>query len=566
MMDLRADGFAVMAADVAERARHCAAVGEAVKVAVTLDSRLPVDVGWAALTVAEQALLTAAECCRAQLAPPRNDADQLVLTRSGRLRVHRRDSGSDPEGHILGSVAWPAVAAPIDRLWRLADEVQRAQQEELARALAAEPEDARRQRLAAIGYALVHMAPVLFYVGGRVYSNLGELSNLPGKSLRADAPESILRQLADDRGQWDPEDATFVACLAALIASGPAVRVEEFNGTQLVPDTVEAFLAERIAAYDGDQPDLVGLDRLTRLDRLAVRCADLRKRLLAAGAVFYRSINGLNLHKREEILRTPVSIADVPPAVCRFIEDAARRADAEPLSIVDFDAARSAVAAIVAGFPGATPPAGFSSPFEAFLHDLLGVVAEVTAADVAMGRGPKFLGGLADATPAEEKLRLGTKEFYCCVAPRRSFATRFASDRATLVKVLAAYSARMRYNTWHYWPHAFGLHELGERDDWFFAPTMPDIAEWSDQRHTGHIMFGVRYAIRIPIGIHFGGDYRPGLYDLRLMRTSGPPFELSDLRAAIAVGRLLELLHQDMSSAGFVVSDFGNDWYRRFYG
>lgn len=561
MTDLKADGFADTAALVAERARRCGAVSEAVRVAVTLDGRVPENVGWAALTVAEQALLTAAECCRAELAPPADDRDRLVLTRSGRLSVCRPDRGSMPDGHILGSVAWPAATASIDRLWRLADEVARAQREELSRALAAEPEAAGRRRLATIEYALMHMAPVLLYVGERTYSNLGDLSNLPGKSIRPDAPESVLRQLPNDPSRWSPEDATLVACLTALIASGPAVRVEEFNGTQLVPDAVEAFLAERIAAYGGAPPDLVGLDRLARLDRLAARCGELRDELLGRGVVFYRSINGLNLHKREQILDPPIDPADIPPAVSRFIE---RRAESP--SLVDFDQGRSVMAAIVAGLPDARPPAGFSSSFEAFLHDLIGVVAEATDADVAMGRGPRVLGGLGDAMPARDRLRLGTKEFYCCVVPHRVFAGRFASDRAALAKVLSAYSARMRYNTWHYWPHAFGLHDHKERDDWFFAPTMPDIATWSDQHHTGHVAFGVRHAIRIPIGIHFEGDYRPGLYDLRLMRTSSPAFELSDLRGAIAVGRLLQHFHQAMASTGTVVSDFGNDWYRSFYG
>jgi hypothetical protein len=406
------------------------------------------------------------------------------------------------------------------------------------------------------------MAPVLLYVGDRTYSNLGSFSNLPGKSIRVDAPGSLLNSLRDTPvAEWAVEDAVFVACLATLLRSGPAVRAEEFNGVQLAPDRVENFLAERIGEYGGQATWVEHLGRLERLTTLAEQCSRLRHQLIDGGAVFYRTINGLTLHKRECILREPIEYAEVPPPMHAVLSERLGRPVAE-----EFPAAGEALRAIVARLPQERAGKNFSSPFEEFLHQLLAAIANATESDVSMGRGPRNLAGLARVgAPADVQLKLGTSEFYCCVTPSETFDRRFPGDRDELIRALSAYSSRMRYNTWHYLPHSFGL--TGQsRDDWFFAPTMPDITDWSDQHHTGHVMFGVRYAIRVPIGIDFDGEYRPGLFDLRLMRTREPAYRIADLRSAVAAGRLLGALHQAMAAQPRVISDFGNDWYRRFYG
>lgn len=125
----------------------------------------------------------------------------------------------------------------------------------------------------------------------------------------------------------------------------------------------------------------------------------------------------------------------------------------------------------------------------------------------------------------------------------------------------------MRFNTWHYLPDTLEVPDRDStRDDWFFAPAMPDITKWSDQHHTGHVTFGVRYAIRVPLGVTFEGRNRPGLYDLRLMRAQEPAFNLGHLRAAVAVGQLLGDLHQEMASHDPDITDFANEWYRTFHG
>jgi hypothetical protein len=151
------------------------------------------------------------------------------------------------------------------------------------------------------------------------------------------------------------------------------------------------------------------------------------------------------------------------------------------------------------------------------------------------------------------------------VAPGAPFREKFGEDRSGMAKALSAYSARMRYNTWHYLPDSMSwTKETPGRDDWFFAPMMPDITNWSDQHHTGHVHFGVRHALRLPLGIVLEGRFRPGLYDLRLMRAAGDPFELDHLRAALAVGRVQSAVHQAAAERDLDIDDFDNTWYRDF--
>jgi hypothetical protein len=107
---------------------------------------------------------------------------------------------------------------------------------------------------------------------------------------------------------------------------------------------------------------------------------------------------------------------------------------------------------------------------------------------------------------------------------------------------------------------------------WFFAPTMPDMTEWTSHHHQGHVANGVRHAIRVPLPLTLAGASRPGMHDLRLMRTGDPAYDLPDLRAAVAMGvamgevlRGLYQAHADrlvQSGAEFAVSDFENSWYQ----
>jgi hypothetical protein len=498
--------------------------------------------------------------------------DVVVLTRTGRVRVvpdvvdAELDTRLD-SAHVIGAVKWSGGKSP-ELAARAAMENEReiAALRELREWLASRPPERVRACLDRIASTVTHMAPLIIYVGSRHYSNLGKFSNLPGKSLTRGAPGCLVTELEGlPAAQWRLEDAAFIVLLDTLLSSGPPVRAEEFNGTQLAPAELVAFLIERIAGY-GEQPPERGDQPMGEwLGQLAGRCAEGRAKALASGRTPYRVINGITLHKREHLLSAPVTYADVPAEVRQVVEARTGELPERPgaLGVV-----RDAMADLASRLVREAAPAGFSTAYEALLHDVYGAVAEALDADVAMGRGPRAFDALRRIRPeGADPLALGTGDFYCAVAPSAAFRQRFADEPATLTRCLSAYSSRMRFNTWHYLPHTLGITETDtRRDDWFFAPTMADVTDWSDQHHTGHVMFGVRHALRVPLGITFDERYLPGLYDLRVMRADGESFGVADLRSAIAVGSVLAMLQEALAGHDVVVRDFGNEWYRARYG
>ncbi|MCT9088895.1 hypothetical protein N4G70_08440 [Streptomyces sp. ASQP_92] len=566
-MLLKTPGFDALVTAAAERARTCGLAADAIRIATTLDGKVPEHVGRAALGLRERLYVELAESQDAGFdAAAESGGDVLLLTETGKLRVCPEGSRPAERDHALGVVKWSHRPDSLARAWSTAGDVQRLQFEEIARWLADQGTERVGARIDALDHALVHMAPLLMYVGEeRVYSNLGRFANLPGRSLAAGAPGSLLTALRQTPvSHWPAEHAAFVVCLHALISSGSPVRAEEFNGVQLAPDQVITFLEERVRAYGQTVPDLRGEPTGERLDRLAGICARRRQELLRAGTVFYRTINGVSLHKREQIMAEPVTPAELPHPIAALLCDTA---GLPPVPDAGADDVRHLVEAAVEHLSNAPAPAGFTTAYEGFLHRFFTTVADATHSDVAMGRGPKSVAVLHSAVPAAARGALATRDFYCCVAPGSSFAHRFDGDRDTLARALSAYSARMRYNTWHYLPHSMSwTEEIPGRDDWFFAPMMPDLTNWSDQHHTGHVAFGVRHALRIPLGIVLEGRYRPGLYDLRLMRTSGAEYQLADLRTAIAVGTVQAMVHQAAAERQLEIHDFDNVWYRDFHG
>lgn len=562
MLSLKTEGFDQVVADVAAAAGLTATAAEMIRTALTLDGRFSEEYGLSALTPADREI--AGSTAGASLAEPAGDSqDRLFLTRTGRLAVCPQGTPGPQDAHLIGALTWSGADDVRSRAARLR-EASRREITAVRGELAAETAAETAARLDRIEFAVAHMAPVLLYVGDRVYSNLGKFSNLPGKSLSAGHERSVLTKL---RGipvtGWAPEDACFVGCLDVLMSSGPPVRAEEFNGMQLTPVPLAAFLAERIAGYGGTAETGHPPASLRSLTELAIACRQYREKAIAGGQLPYRVINGLTLHKREGLLTAPQTLGEVPGALTAHLSGLLGTELTAATPIGELAPRWTALAARLAAAPA---PAGFSTAFEATLHQFLTVTAEAFDADVSMSRGPQRFGPLR-AEPGTDPLSLNTGDFYCCVTPRRAFADRFGDARQGLVRTLSAYSARMRFNTWHYLPHTLAIVEREPgREDWFFAPTMPDVAEWSDQHHTGHVAFGVRYAIRIPLGIEYDGRPLPGLYDLRLMRTGLPPFTDTDLRQAIAAGMLLQQLYQAMSAHEPEVTDFAKSWYEKFHG
>ncbi|WP_159395429.1 hypothetical protein [Streptomyces albireticuli] len=533
---------------------------------LTLDGRLPEEVGRAALTGADRLLVREISARALRLGPVSEGSDLLIVEQTGRLRFLWNASDFPAGSHIVGSlVTDEPTRTELRRRYRERQAAEEADRAELHKYLMSRPRDEIQDDLERIGHTLLHMAPVQLYVGDKFFSNLGKTGNLPGKSMSRTAAGNIIAGLqATPVAEWPDEEAAFVALSAFLLSSGTQARLEEANGTHLTSAAVAAFMTERIRGYGGEPPDAGETSTVARLTSLAERCAALRQDHLRNGTVFYRLIHGANLNKTEHLLRPAAGYPDVPLPLRALLEREAGIAT----DTTTVEETAPAFEAFGEALHAAPAPRGFSSAYEALLTRFMTTLAEATASDVAMGRGPRSFAPLDPGSSGpDDPLALRTSDFFCCVAPSAAFTQSFGEDRATLVKTLSAYSARMRFNTWHYLPHTLGITDrVPGRDDWFFAPAMPDVTHHSDQHHTGHVTFSVRFAIRVPLGIDHAGRRLPGLYDLRLMRATGEPYTTEDLRAAVACGGVLAALHQAMSRHRPAVRDFGNEWFRAFYG
>lgn len=524
---------------------------------LSMDGTIPVEQGLGSLTRESRALvsLVGSLPCSVEIGDSGIDASGIRI-------------GVDPNGRTF-LVALPADAEPVARIrtstdaaartmadaverWKTERDAAEAERTHLRDWLAARSRDEVDRQIGLVEHVLRHMAPLKVYVGDSCFTSLGK-GNLPGRSVDVGDEANVLRRLrSEPMDQWTSEEVAFISICWILMASGPQSRLEEANGLCLDLRWLCAFLAERAARYglNGRPPqDFRDIDALLDFGR---RLSDHRGRMVLEGRIFYREIQGVNLNKEEKLLpcasdhnllaglgHSWSQWPELPPTTKSMGQQAAERVR---------DASTDKRAAVRAET----------------LRDMLLDIVEATSSDIAMARGPRDLFFVEDQE-ARNPLSLSTNDFYCCVVPSADFTDRHFGQEPALDRILGAYSARMRFNGWHYLPHVLDLTGR-ERDDWFFAPTMPDLTHNSEWHHTGHVKFGVRYAIRVPLRAALGGREFSGLYDLRLMRAVGDPFTATDLEAAVAFGQVLRAFHEEMYTlCRDKVAEFDNAWFRGAY-
>ncbi|MFC8447877.1 hypothetical protein [Kitasatospora sp. NPDC057223] len=550
----------------ADAARHVA----------TLGGRLPAELGFAALTPEEALVLEAAEAAGATVHCTVSQSvrsDRLLIAPTGRLSIVVAGREASPEAAFVGELEWHGRRpADLDEQFAHLRAAGATSREQIKKWLVAEDGDRALVLLRRLRNTLQHVGPMLVHIGDRSYTNLGKGANLVGKSVAVDSPRCLLTALEPvPVWEWAAEDCAFLVLMSVLIASGTPSRTEEFSGTQLSAERLEPFVRGRLAAYGRPvPPDVETLPVVERLRKLAELSAEGRVAAMAGGAAVYRVVQGMTINKEERVLDEPVDGSDLPDSVLALLQPYLT-----PAQLGDLRDPAALAAAWAPCVPGLHEPsdAGFSSRFEELLHRIVAVATSATGSHVGMSRGPKDIGLLgrllAEGDPAPGDWK--TSDYYCCVVPTTDFVDRFAAAPDSLVQVVRAIAARMRWNGWHFMPPVAGPPELFQDRDWFYPPSMPDITEWTSHHHQGHIANGVRHAIRVPLPLVLGGTARPGIHDFRLMRSDGDPYGLPELRAAIAISRVLQGLYQAHASAleaagtSLVVADFNNRWYQARY-
>ncbi len=413
--------------------------------------------------------------------------------------------------------------------------------------------------------ALDHMAPLIYYVGLHCFSNFYNVGK-SGFDLETSI-DVVLRHVAEQKERSESRQLAFVYCLALLLASGTYTRLEELNSAQINPTVIGAFFAAKLRFYQARFPvlsaDVAGFDSLS-LPRKAEVLAAIRTQMMEKYK-FVRVVNGVNLRKKEDIL--PLNVWE---------DDASsleKRLDGIPVTA-------SASAKIAGGHQGklfgrgliAAETSKFLSDLEHLIDVVVSDVVSLTRSDFGMTRGLRDLASFIEALQLDDHEAVwgwSQEEYFCHVVPGQQMVETIEMPR--LRGVLNAISSRMRFNSWHYIPSHFSTKPPNSKRDWFHAPGMADLAEWSDMHHTGHVHASVRYSIRSPAPLRIRDKERAGLIDLRVMRQRGEPYTKADLAVTVEYTRLLQRLYQtvvdeyERNGTRFRFRFGGKDWINAAY-
>jgi hypothetical protein len=424
-----------------------------------------------------------------------------------------------------------------------------------------------------LGSVVEHMAPLIYYIGERCISNfynVGKSGYAPEMTL-ADALQHVVEQ----REHADIEVLTAVHCLHLILRSGSYTRLEELNASQLTRRTVEEFFDTKAAFYEETCDCAVEKHFASATLREKAALLARMRETIATRKRFIRLINGTNVRKREAVLPLPppsALAASVPVNPSANVEAILQRCLPQGSSVQRLFSAEF--------FEHLLEPVSFldahASLFDSTLEYLLDrVVAEAvqaTNSDIGMTRSARDYRRFAEAVRGRQTIIASgwsQAEYFCHVVPSSGVLKTFSSR--ALVMTLNAISARMRFNSWHYAPSYFDVAAVPEGRGWFTAPRMADIADDSDQHHTGHMHAVVRYSIRSPLPIRIGQDVLPGFIDLRLMRQSGAPYGQAELMTAIAYTEVLQFIYQHLMNrvlarnVGFVFSFGDKKWFDRMH-
>lgn len=186
--------------------------------------------------------------------------------------------------------------------------------------------------------------------------------------------------------------------------------------------------------------------------------------------------------------------------------------------------------------PGQAPYAGATSALERLIEDVVISAVQATDADYGMSSSLRRPGELFVDTTAELAAAVGAlcpKDFYCCIAGTGELQQRFGERLNG--DVFRAVQARMQFNRWHFVPGNLPRSLVADDRHYFYPPVMPDLAEWVDQFHAGHVRAAVRYSIRSPgpeiidAPLEISGHEFRGFYDVRVVRVDDKPFDIQDL-------------------------------------
>ncbi|MGN2642073.1 MULTISPECIES: hypothetical protein [Nocardia] len=539
----RSAGFPTLLASVWKSAAAAADVDAAVSTLLTLDRRVPADIGLRALPAAERAALQVTRGLGWDIADRQRSAQAsgflgaLGLTTTGRVVVGVPDGPGVAERDDLvdGVFHLRWAAADVEAYRDLAERAAIEDRESVSECrawLAAAGSHGREQLLDELIDAARRTAPFVLYREDQLYTNFRERNNLAGKTLFAGHPDCVLSALrATPLPDWSDAEAMVVVCLSLLIGSGGYARIEEVNGTQIDAGNLAELLDRTRRSYNavpGATPiPAVTAPRIAALHTLAQQLRT-RRGELTGSVQLYREIYGPLMHKIERVAAAPTTrTRDLEAALC------SRLRECLPLEGETFIELGHSLAAAPQWL--IQPHGDFGTGLESLIYETVAAAREGFAVDFAMSRGLRGLSALIEAMRVQDWPTIvgwELPEYFCCVVPDPRARRFFGDDSAALADIAWSMSARMQYNSWHFLAGNLPKTDEVLARDYFVAPGVPDIAYYSDQHHHGHVAARVRFSIRSPQPVTIDGHRFGGFVDLRLLRCESDPFTEPELLAA----------------------------------
>lgn len=420
-------------------------------------------------------------------------------------------------------------------------------------------------------FTIYHMAPVLTYIDEYTYNNFYQNNNLI-QALGGESTYFMLDELkTKDVKEWTTYESVFIYLMYWLIKSGGPTRAEEFNGVQLLPQTLDNFLDEKIRSYQ-DALHIQDRKTLHSIEEKSKYANELREQMQEK-YLFYRHINGLNLYKEERF---------IPKSLLRDNEESNVDTNLKKLLLEKYSLNLDSYPSIYRGFRDLVDSIinlknvkeGIMHPLEEIFHDIVACAVKATNSDIGMTRGIRDINAFINAHDNElyeQACRWEQSDYFTCVVPSDEMKQKFEGKEKILSGILKSIAARMQYNGWHYFPGNLPLDKIPSDRHFYFPPVMPDTTEWSNQHHKGHVHAGVKHAIRVPEKITYKGKEYKAFTDLRLMKQDGDPFTFEEFLSSLKFSSYIRQYYQallDVISAEnkeFIIKSFDKKWYDEVY-
>lgn len=420
-------------------------------------------------------------------------------------------------------------------------------------------------------FTIYHMAPVLTYIDEDTYNNFYQNNNLI-QVMGGKSPYFLLDELKNKEVmEWTDKEVVFIYLMYWLIHSGGPARGEEFNGIQLLPQTLNSFLDEKIRSYQ-DALKINNGKLVHDIEQKSKYVLELRKQMQEQ-YVFYRHINGLNLHKEERF---------IPKLLLRNSEVSNIDMTLKALFLENYSLDFNEYPSVYSGFRdliisilnSKSIEDGIMNPLEKIFHDIVDCAVKATNSDIGMTRGIRDINAFIKANDNdlfEQLCSWEQSDYFTCVVPCSEMKLKFKGKEKILAGILKSIAARMQYNGWHYLAGNLPFDKVPADRHFFFPPVMPDITEWSNQHHKGHVHAGVKYAIRSPEKITYKGKEYISFTDLRLMRQEGTPFTHEEFLISIKFSSYIKQYYQalidvvSIENKKVTIKSFYKNWYDEVY-